>query len=721
MPRNNKPPLQQLPVYGPDTGPSYYVMGSNKEADLRASAEALKLYNGIRRTQASILGQDLSDLQPNVSARPEFNRGTYESYRPSETIPRRYDTILDSCEKAYQGFGIVKNTIDLCSDFASQGIRISHPKPAIQKFFREWWEKIKGEDRSERFLNCLYKLGTTVARMQTATVPLKDKRKLVKAGDISPQEHEIKLRKREIPWKYTFLHPGLVKTLGGPLAAFLPKEKLYIEIPYAVQAQINRLPANNEILKSIPSDILRAIKSPNRTIELEEDRTFIFYYKKDDWQNRPFPMVYPILKHLFMLEKLALADSAALDGAISNLRIIRLGSLEHKIAPTAAATARLSEILEANVAAGTLDLVWDAAIDLIESKTDVHNFLGSEKYQYHLEQVYIGLGIPTTLTGSGQGTTNNMISLKVLIKRLQYGRAKLREFWGEQLAMLQRSMGFKEPAIIEFDYADDFGDENTYRRLLIEMADRELISDEVLQYSFGFMPELENMRINKERKERQSKKRGNKIGPFTDADPNLSLQKIALTQKLVNPEQVGVELKESKEKSPFDKQLDVQKQRTSTTGKPAGKSTTGKPGRKSGSKDKVKRKTKTFKPKVRAAMEIWATESLDRVSDILKPIILQHFNKKNIRSLSSEETKLYEKLKFGVFTNIEAFTQIDEEAIGAVINESPIQDIIDSWQNTKFDVISQLERELTLEEEHQLQCKSYVDYYIGEDNVESNS
>ena len=93
-----------------------------------------------------------------------------------------------------------------------------------------------------------------------------------------------------------------------------------------------------------------------------------------------------------------------------------MGSLEHKIAPTKAAAAKLAQILGNNVGGGTMDLVWGPDIELLESKTNVHNFLGEGKYTPHLNSVYAGLGIPPTLTGTfgAAGTTNNFISLKTL-------------------------------------------------------------------------------------------------------------------------------------------------------------------------------------------------------------------------------------------------------------------------------------------------------------------
>ena len=91
-------------------------------------------------------------------------------------------------------------------------------------------------------------------------------------------------------------------------------------------------------------------------------------------------------------------------------------------------------ILGNNVGGGTMDLVWGPDIELIESRTSVHQFLGEGKYMPHLNSVYAGLGSPPTLTGTfgAAGTTNNFISLKTLTQRLQYGRDVLADFWKNQ-------------------------------------------------------------------------------------------------------------------------------------------------------------------------------------------------------------------------------------------------------------------------------------------------
>ena len=154
-----------------------------------------------------------------------------------------------------------------------------------------------------------------------------------------------------------------------------------------------------------------------------------------------------------------------------------------------------------------MDLVWGPDIELLESKTNVHQFLGEGKYTPHLNSVYAGLGIPPTLTGTfgAAGTTNNFISLKTLTQRLQYGRDMLARFWEQEIVALQKAMGFKAPAFIEFDRMD-LSNEDAEKALLIQLADRNLISDELIQAKFDINPNIEKARITKENRRRKNGK-----------------------------------------------------------------------------------------------------------------------------------------------------------------------------------------------------------------------
>ena len=135
---------------------------ADKRTALELASKSLDEFNGVERTSASRWGRpaDWSNLTPEgTSGRPGLTRADYEAFRPDEAVPKKLKGILRNSDLIYSRVGLVKNVIDLMGDFASQGVRISHPNKRIERFYRNWFAKIHGPDRSERFLNTLYRLG----------------------------------------------------------------------------------------------------------------------------------------------------------------------------------------------------------------------------------------------------------------------------------------------------------------------------------------------------------------------------------------------------------------------------------------------------------------------------------------------------------------------------------------------------------------------------------
>jgi len=645
-----------------------------------------------------------------ISGRYSMSHSDYEAWRPGEQtiFSNINDTILHA-DWSYKRHGLIKNVIDLMGDFGSQGIRVVHPNKRIEKFFQNWFRKVRGVERSERFLNNLYRLGNVVVRIQTATINANTRETLFKARATPDMEVKpMNITKNEIPWKYTFLHPASVEVAGGELSNFSGNPNYVIRINESLRRLINAPKTRGEkaAVADLPAEIKKAARNAN-PIPLPPEKTRVFHYKKDDWQAWAQPIIAAIALDVSLYEKLKLADRAALDGAISNLRIIKLGSLEHKIAPTAAAAAKLASILESNTAVGTLDLIWGPDIEIIESKTTVHQFLGEEKYRPTMMAIYAGLGIPPTLTGTfgANGTTNNFISLKTLTQRLEYGRDMLRTFWNEQIRIVQEAMGFRFPARIEFDLMN-LGDEVAEKALLIQLADRSLISDELLQHYFGSDPEMERIRSNNEKKERERGARVEKAGPFHEPEFEEAILKVFAQTGAVTPSQVGIELEEKKagEKPAIEMAPPTPPGGATPTKKKSGTSGQGRP---KGKKDSSTRKAKTFRPKVKAAtLCVWANVAQDIIADTLNPILLNKFDKKNMRSLSSEQTESSEHIKFGVLCNLEPLCHLDEKTIFAALDSGTPQDCLDTYNHWSSQVASELNRELIINERKNIQ--SYV-------------
>lgn len=706
---------------------SEYNWGA-KGPDKRALAQfsdSLEHYSGHYRASA-FSRTDFSDLDTRVSGRPGLRWRDYDAFRPDEARPDKHKDIILAVDNFYKGEGIVRNIIDLMGDFACQGVRLVHPNKRIEKFYRNWFTRVNGKERSERFLNYLYRTGNVVVRKQTARIPVNIEREIFKS--VATPDMQVTTKKvasREIPWKYTFLHPATVIVVGGALASFAGRPIYAIKLPNKMRRIIQnpRNEAEAAIVAQLPEEIRKAAEV-NTPIILPEEKTRVFHYKKDDWDEWALPMIYSIMEDLTTLKKLKLADRAALDGAISNIRVWKIGSLEHKVPPTPEATALLSDILENNTGVGTMDLVWGPDIDLLESKTSVHQFLGEDKYKPTMNNIYAGLGIPPTLTGTfgAAGTTNNFISLKTLTQRLQYGRDVLRKFWEEEIVEVQKAMGFRFPAKLEFDETN-LADEDSMKSLLIQLVDRNLISDERLQEAFNIEPDMEKIRLNRELRDREAGRMVPKAGQFYDPQFGVALKKTALQTGVVTPGQVGLrtdEVRKDLKMYPKEKGEKNALEMKPTPAGPGGgktKKTTPNKGKQSSgrpktSKDSGGRTGKKFTPRGKAAVEVWATYAQEAMSEYLNDYFLELYSKKNRRSLSAAEVQEIEDIKFGILCHLEPLGEVDEETLLTALEKGNVPPVAAATHKEWVrEVEEALDRDLSLDEVRSLQSAVYSTIY----------
>ena len=717
--------IQDANIIGQDAYVTWGEDLASKQDALHKSSESLEEFTGVQKATAAgrRYSLDYSNLDGLTSGRPGLTRTDYDFFRPDEAVPRRsIKLIMRRAEDIYHRVGLVKNVIDLMGDFGAQGIRIVHKNKRIERFYRQWFKKINGKDRSERFLNNLYKVGNVVIHKQTAKLSLKATEKLYKATaapDIQINDIDnIDIEKREIPWKYTFIDPVFVEAAAGSLSSFVTDKRYELVLPAILRRTIHnpKTDAEKEVVNSLPQQIIEAAQQ-KKPYPLDPEKILVYHYKKDDWQTWAFPMIYAIMDDITVIEKLKLADMAALDGAISNIRIFKLGSLEHKIAPTKAATAKLAQILGNNVGGGTMDIVWGPDIELLESKTNVHQFLGEGKYIPHLNAVYAGLGIPPTLTGTygAAGTTNNFISLKTLTQRLQYGRDLLVAFWEKELEIVQKAMGFRYAARIEFDRMD-LSNEDSEKALLIQLADRNLISDELLQTRFGFDPDMEKSRLNRESRERNSERMIKKAGPWHDPQFENSLKKISLQLGIATPSQVGLQLDKKKagEKTAIEMKMPAMPSPTKLANDPSSESLPKESGegRPKLSKDTEKRKQKEFRPRTGAKLSMWACGAQDKISEIINPVFLEFSNKKNLRTLSSTEFDELETLKTNILLNLSPYSKLDNDTILSVCDINNQSNAMTSnYYNWLKALKSDLGRELSVEESKQAKASYYSMVY----------
>ena len=679
---------------------SYYTIGSDKDLDR---------YN-IALANYSYPYQDGSTY-----GRPGFTRRAYEDQRCGERIPTKHRDIMVEAERIYEQVGLVRNIIDLITDFTISGIKVVHKQPSVERFYQNWFTRVMGVDRSERFASNLYKFGNVIVRRRWAKLTKKVKK------DIRRAKAEVEMLgvdapSRRLPARYIFLNPSTVEVLGGDLARFVgPRVVRYgVRIPMSFSRRVNdKNPEDQRLLAEVPEEIKEVAKDSNeKFIPLSPEDTIVSYYKKEDWQLWSKPIMYGVFSDIHSLEKLKLADLTALDGATERVRIFTLGSLEHGIMPDVGAFSKLNELLRKNVGAGTRNIVWGPDIKLMESDVEAYKFLGKEKYEPALTAIFSGLGIPPTLTGTAAGTsggtTNNLISLKSLIKRLEYGRQKLLEFWQTEFEIVRQAMNFQSAATLEFDQ-NNLGDEEAEKRLYIELADRDIIPFEVVQRKFGLDPQTTSEKVEAEWAQRDGKRRRPKASPFHNAQFEQQLKKSLLDRGQITPSEVELELAD---RGQDKRNLMVENNRggreaapSNTNNKKPNQKANGRP---PGRRDDKPRKTRRVVPVAKAA-EFWAQAAQEKIAEIINPIILERAGKKNMRSLTAAETNEAEKLKFAIFFNLELGSTVDKNIVMSTLIKPFPTTGYNNYKKIVEEVSSSLDRDLTFAELHSIQIGVYLD------------
>lgn len=662
--------------------------------------------------------RSFQDIDGNTSVRSEYTYTDYSHYRSSEAISRDEKQLIQDCLNVYKRVSIVRSVIDMMSDFTVKGIRIVHKNKTVENFYRNWAKIVQFEQTSERLANMLYRTANCPVHIGYGKVPLKKKKEMVKSVS-SIELKEPAIIKKEIPLRYSILNPLSLEVLGGRMSSFSGRPIYALKISIALKLEMDKLdkkhgndPYADEIYKVIPEEIKEGIRKNSKFIPIDQKKLKVLFYKKDDWDVWATPMLASILKSINMLNKMHLADLSALDGAISQVRLWKLGdlSLNPPVLPTRSMLNRLRNELTKVGTGGAIDIVWGPDIDFKESQSNVHNYLKADKYQQVMSEIYAGLGVPASLTGGGssggnQGFTNNFISMRTLVERLEYGRKIILDFWEDQFKIIQKSMGFSSPAKVIFD-CQVLQDENVLRSILIDLMDRNVISHEKVLEVYNWNSDVERYRINREEKLRDKNKMPEKASPYHNPQWDKDFKKALLDSGGVAPSEVGIYLDD---KAEGDQTINERVPEMLQKYKPKDGQ-----GRPQGANDKQKRKKKQVKVRTSAGimdMFQWASKAQSDVSELLSPALLYAYGKKDVRSLTKAEFAEYEKIKFGVFASLEPYSDIDNETVYNILNNYRLDKNLVSIKSDLIQTFKERYNRIpTVDEEREIQVSAYCIY-----------
>jgi hypothetical protein len=109
-------------------------------------------------------------------------------------------------------------------------------------------------------------------------------------------------------------------------------------------------------------------------------------------------------------------------------------------------------------------------------------------------------------------------------------------------------------------------------------------------------------------------------------------------------------------------------------------------------------------------MIIWASTAQEQISTIINPIILEYYQKKNLRSLSSSEYENLEKVKTKALLSLRPFAKIDKGIIDSAFDNSTNASV-NTYNNWLKDLKTSFDRDLSVEEIKQAKASFYSEVY----------
>ena len=203
-----------------NVGPEMYVTWTGDNDKQLALATGSKALQNNDVNNRSLGSNTFRNIIPNISIREGMSRTDYETYRSTDSIPEdNPKEIIRACNAAYKRIGIIRNVIDMMTDFAIKGVRITHSVKSWEKIGQEWAAKINLKDRCERFCNNLLRNATVIIKRSEAKISSDNLSKLQQGIASVDIDININNKKQDnvIPAKYTFINPLAVEITDDPL------------------------------------------------------------------------------------------------------------------------------------------------------------------------------------------------------------------------------------------------------------------------------------------------------------------------------------------------------------------------------------------------------------------------------------------------------------------------------------------------------------------------
>jgi len=649
---------------------------------------------------------------------------------------------IAQCRLLYKTEGVVQNIVHLLADFATEGLQIEHRDESVNNFYRAWATKTNIQGRIHRFIIDLLTTGNVFVWRKEAKLKSSEKTSMKRGqaysiGDeLFDEKHRAigDLTKEvpkgtKIPWGYTSLNPLQIQLRGSRIAG----DNSWVFLLTRDDVRGIKKPGKkggSDLLRdyrhydelgdsevNIPEHMKGKVKKVSNPsgpyvaeVELDDDRLSVLQdVTKTDYEAWATPMIYPAHKEVMFKRLMRQGEASAIESLKHMITLIKLGDTKEGLPPTPEAIQRVAGALAAGAQSNYL--IWD---DLIEGQVlqpDLGRILDPKKYESIDKDIFMALGVSESVM-TGQGSyANSFLSIKLLLEKLETIRNQMLQWLLFELKYVAERMNFRVLPTVRFGLMN-LRDENAERKLLSDLFDRGIISQQTFLELFDLDYEHERKRQLKE-----------KMNMKKDNDPEDGEKDVFGTPE--PPVKPPVMMPTG----PFRKNEKPQPPKGFGEPKPFG----GPAGRPSNTKTPQTKKRNTKPQGMGKLIEYdrirgFAGKALSLVDKCVTAQMVQLHDVKDVRSLNKQAKAALDDMVLVVMSQIPPDSELSENLVYntlGIVRSNP-----DSFDNLIYSQYCEAASNLkTKVEQHQAFCAVYAGIHsgigdmedeAGSDNIEGN-
>lgn len=394
---------------------------------------------------------------------------------------------IELCARAYTGIPVIRNAIEVSTEFSNQPLWIKCKNKTVKRFFRAWFKAIQLNKLTSEFFREYYRSGNVFLQRFDGKFS---------EENFQYMQTSFGAAQNKIPIRYYILNPVNIFVQSGMT---FPHVYVRLLSTYEIERLKRPItPEDKQIFNQLPEFAKNQIKKANNFpmglyIPIDPERLRYAFYKKQSYEPLATPMVWPVLPLIEWKLALQKADKDLARTVEMAILLVTNGETATKenggngINPNN--IARLQSFLSNHAVSRVLVADYTTKA---EWKIPDLSGLGPQKYEVVNRDIQEGL--QSLLSGEDK-FANAQIKAKIFIQRLEEGqKCFLNDFLMPEIETICKIMGFRDVPTVGFQKIA-LQDETVMARIYAQLVQLGVITPKqnVIALKTGVLPDSDEM------------------------------------------------------------------------------------------------------------------------------------------------------------------------------------------------------------------------------------